>query len=249
MKRTALLVLGPLALVAAACSGGGSTNALAGQSPKQILTASLAAAKTAGSVHFKLLGKQSGKTETIIGDASGSDGREIISVGAVTIQAEVIGGKAFIEGNAGGLEGQIGLSAADAATYAGKWISIATTDAPYASVTKAVTIASTLTQIKPGGHLVLTASTTKAGQAVIGVKGGLPGPAAKGTTGSSTLYVSTSSPTVPIVFSAEQTSSGVKETDVGTFSNWGKALQIPVPTSTVAFASLPMAAAPTTPSG
>jgi hypothetical protein len=54
---------------------------------------------------------------------------------------------------------------------------------------------------------------------------------------------------VPIVFSAEQTSSGVKETDVGTFSNWGKALQIPVPTSTVAFASLPMAAAPTTPSG
>ena len=169
-------------------------------------------------------------------------------MGAVSIQAEVIGGKAFIEGNAGGLEGQIGLSAADAATYAGKWISIATTDAPYASVTKAVTIASTLTQIKPGGHLVLTASTTKAGQAVIGVKGGLPG-AAKGATGSSTLYVSTSSPTVPIVFSAEQTSRGVKETDVGTFSNWGKALQIPVPTSTVTFASLPMAAAPTTPSG
>ncbi|HEY7948461.1 MAG TPA: hypothetical protein VID75_12360 [Acidimicrobiales bacterium] len=239
MKRTGLLVLGSLGFLAAACGGGGASSALAGQTPKQVLTSSLAAAKNSGSVHFRLLGHQSGKTETIVGDASATDGREIITVGTLTVEAEVIGGQAFIEGNVGGLEDQIGLSAAQAQTYAGKWISIATTDAPYASVTKAVTIASTLSQIQPNGHLSLTGSTTKAGQSVIGVSGGLPGPATKGTTGSATLYVSTARPTVPIVFSAEQTSAGVKETDVGTFSRWGQPLNIPVPTGTVAFSSLP----------
>jgi hypothetical protein len=245
MKRTCLLVLGSLAVLAAAC-GGAATNALVGQTPTQVLDKTLAAAKTSGSVHFVLLGTQMGKTETITGDVSGRDGREVISEGSVKIQAEVIGGKAFIEGNLGGLEDQIGLPAAAAKTYSGKWISIASSDAPYPSVTKAVTIASTLSQIRPTGHLKLTASTTKAGQSVIGVAGGLPGQASTGTKGSATLYVSTSSPTVPIVFSAEQTSSGVKETDVGTFSRWGKALGIVAPTSSVAFASLPLST-PTTP--
>ncbi|HVC70508.1 MAG TPA: hypothetical protein VNC61_09685 [Acidimicrobiales bacterium] len=239
MKRTGLLVLGSLGLLGTACSGGVSNGDLSGQTAPEVLATSLAAAQTSGSVHFELLGKRAGKAETIVGDASGSSGREIITVGALKIQAEVTGGQAFIEGNVGGLEGQIGLSAADAKTYAGKWISIASTDAPYASVTKAVTLASTLTQIKPNGHLILTAATTKAGQAVIGVKGGLPGPASKGTTGSATLYVSTTRPTVPIVFAAEQTSSGVKETDVGTFSRWGTPIKLAVPTATVAFSSLP----------
>jgi len=239
MKRTCLLVLASLGLLATACGGGGAPSALAGQSAKQVLTTSLAAARTSGSVHFTLLGKQSGKTETIVGDASATDGREVITVGALSVEAEVTGGQAFIEGNVGGLEDQIGLSAAQAQTYAGKWISIATTDSPYASVTKAVTIASTLTQIEPNGHLSLTAATTKAGRSVIGVSGGLPGPATKGTTGSATLYVSSTRPTVPIVFTAEQTTGGVRETDVGTFSRWGQPVQIPVPTSTVAFSSLP----------
>jgi hypothetical protein len=247
MKRTSLLVLGSLAVLASACAGGVTASPLGGQSPKRVLSNSLAAAQTSGSVHFRLLGQRQGKTETIVGDASASDGREIITVGALKIQAEVVGGQAFIEGNVGGLEGQIGLSAADAATYAGKWISIASTDAPYSSLTKAVTIASTLTQIKPNGHLALTPSTTRAGHSVIGVTGGLPGPAVKGTTGSATLYISTRHPTVPIVFSAEQTTAGVKETDVGTFSRWGKPVQIAVPTGAVAFSSLPMSA-PTTPS-
>jgi hypothetical protein len=241
MKRILPLGLVPLALLLVACGGGGgSSGALAGQTPKQVLDGALAAATKSGSVHFKLLGTESGKTETIEGDASATAGREVISAGSLTIQAEVVGKGAYVEGNAGGLEDQMGLSAASAATYAGKWISIAATDAPYSSITKAVSLEGTLSDLKPTGHLTLTGATTKASQGVVGVKGSLPPGAAKGTTGSAVLYVSTSKPTVPIVFDVQQDTSGTKESDIGTFSNWGKPLHLVAPTTTVPFSSLPV---------
>jgi hypothetical protein len=250
MKRIVPLGLASLALVAAACGGGGAPAASSGdlghQTPKEVLTTALAAATSSGTVHFQLLGTEGGKTESIVGDASGSDGREIITAGTVKIEALVVGGAAFVEGNAGGLEDQMELSAADAATYAGKWISIASTDAPYASLTKAVTLASTLSELRPTGTLTLTAPTTKASKRVVGVHGNLPGGAVKGTTGSATLYVSTAHPTVPIVFDAVQTTSGTKETSVGTFTNWGKPLDLTAPTTSVAFSSLPVPTTPTT---
>lgn len=247
MKRTLPVSLVVLALLAAACGSGGgatATGALASKTARQVLTSALAAAKKSGTVHFRLLGTESGHTESIVGDASDGDGREIITAGTVKIEALVVNGAAYVEGNVGGLEDQMELSATNAATYAGKWISVATTDSPYASLTRAVTLASTLSELQPTGALSLTAATTKAAHAVIGVHGGLPGPATKGTTGSATLYVSTSDPTVPIVFDATQTTSGTKETSVGTFSKWGKPLNLVAPTNTVAFSSLP---APTTP--
>ena len=237
MKRILLLGLGSLSLLLAACGSGGGD--LANKTPKQILSTAVAAATKSGSVHFQLLGKAAGKTETITGDSSNTDGRETISAGAVTIQAEVIGNGAYVEGNSGGLQSQMGFSATNASTYAGKWISIASTDAPFSSITKAVSLAGTLGELKPSGKLTLTATTTKASQSVIGVHGGLPGGVAKGTTGSAVLYVSTAQPNVPIVFDVKETSGGTKESDVGTFTKWGQPLHLVAPTNAVAYASLP----------
>jgi hypothetical protein len=205
MKRILLVCLAPLAVLAACGGGSGSGGALGSQTPKQVLASALAAAKKSGTVHFNLVGKAAGKTETIVGDASSVDGREIIAADGFKIEALVAGGEAFVQGNEGGLEDQMELPAAAAKTYAGKWISIAKSDAPFQSLTSAVTIASTLSQLKPTGTLTFTAATTKASHNVIGVHGGLPGGVTKGTTGSAVLYVSTSAPTVPIVFDVEQT--------------------------------------------
>jgi len=251
MKRIVPFGLVSFAAALTACGSGGtgaSSGALGQKAPTQLLASAITAAKKSGTVHFKLLGTASGKTETIIGDASATDGREIITIGNVNVQAEVVAGAAFVEGNAGGLETQMGLPATEAKTYAGKWISIASTDAPYASITQAVTLAATLAQLQPTGHLTLTAVTTRAAHSVIGVKGGLPGSAIKGTTGSAVLYVSTTDPKVPIVFEAEQTSGGTKMSDVGTFSDWGKPLHLSAPTSSVALSSLPVPSS-TTPAG
>jgi len=242
MKRTLLLGLGSLSLLLAACGSGGgaaSSGGLASKTPKQILSTAVAAATKSGSVHFTLLGKAAGKTETITGDTSNTDGREVITAGAVSIQAEVVGNGAYVEGNSGGLQSQMGLSAANAATYAGKWISIASTDAPFSSITKAVSLSGTLGELKPSGKLTLTPTTTKASQSVIGVHGGIPGGGAKGAKGTAVLYVSTTEPNVPVVFDVQQSSGTTKESDVGTFTKWGQPLHLVAPTNTVAYSSLP----------
>lgn len=227
-----------LALVAAGCGGGGSSNdALAHKTPKQVLKAALAAGKASGSVHFEIVGKGSGQTETITGDASNKDSTETIASGAVDIQAEVVGTKAYVKGNTGGLQAEMGLSATVANTYAGKWLSITSTDSPYKGLTSAIRLAGTLSELQPSGHLTLTARTTRASTAVIGVRGGLPGATASSQKATATIYVATSSPNVPIVFDVEQPSS--KESEIGTYSHWGKPVHLVAPTATVAFSSLP----------
>jgi hypothetical protein len=240
MKRILVPLLGSLALLAASC--GGSSDALANRTPKQVLASALAAAKTAGSFHFALTGKTTSGTESVIGDTSATASRESITIGSSTFQLEVIGSKAFVEGNAGGLQNEMGLPAAAAATYGGKWISVAATDAPYSSITKATTLATTMTDISPSGHLTLTATATRSGQTVVGVRGSVPGGAQSGVTGSAVIYVATAHPTLPIVYSSEATSKGEKETDLGTFSRWGEPVHIAVPTASVPLSSVSAAA-------
>jgi hypothetical protein len=245
MKRILALGLASLALVLTSC-GGAAPDALAHKSASQVLSSAIAAAKSSGSTHYVLTASSSGKTETIQGDSSVTEGDQKLSSGTSTIQVKVIGKAVYVEGNDGGLQNQIGFSATEAASNAGKWISIASTDAPYKSVVAAVTLAKTLTQIKPTGHLTLTKPTTRSGLPVIGVRGPLPG-ATKGVTGSVTLYVATQSPTLPIWFDAQATGTGTNEHDTGIFSRWGSPLHLVAPKTSVAYATV----APTTtaPSG
>jgi hypothetical protein len=242
MKRFLPLGLVLLAFLAACGGGGGgATNALQGKTASQVVSAALAAAKASGSVHFDVKAKASTQTETIVGDASATDGRETISGDGLTIEAEVIGKEAFVKGNAGALEDEMGLTGPVARSNAGKWISISSTDKPYASITTAVRLKGTLSELDPTAPLALTGTATRAGQSVVGVRGGLPG-TASGTTGTATLYVAKTSPNVPIVFDVEESSSGTKQSEIGTYTDWGQPLQLVAPTSTVAFSKL----APTT---
>ena len=250
MKRNVVLGALSLALLGTACgssTGAGGSNALAHKTPQAVLASAVAAAKASGSFHYELTAKISSSSQSIIGDASTTEGRQTISEGTLKIEAELIGKTVYVEGNVGGLENQMGFSSTAASTYAGKWIAIASTDAPYASVTQAVTLPSALTELEPTGHLTLTPATTRAGQAAIGVRGALPSSASSGVKGTIVLYVSTAHPTLALAFDGQATSSGTKESDSGTFTNWGKPLDLTAPAGAVAFSSLPASA--TTPSG
>jgi hypothetical protein len=238
MRRILLLGLGSLALVLAGCGGGGGSGALGTTSAQQVLNSAVAAAKTSGSFHYKLVATAPGSTQSIVGDASGTEGRQVLSAGTAKIEAEAIGTTVYIQGNVGGLENQLSFPAAEATKYSDQWISIASTDAPYASVVKAVTLTSALTQIEPTGHLTLTSDTTRFGHPVVGIRGPLPGSGTKGVTGSVVLYVSTAKPSVPIAFEGKASDAGKSETDTGTFTRWGKPLNLVAPSGSIAYKSL-----------
>jgi hypothetical protein len=223
-----------------ACSSSSSAGALAGRTPAQIVSAALAAARSEGTVHFTLNATGSPNGESVVGNAGLLDGQQELTIGTDQVEAELISGVAYLDATPGFLHNDLGLPATVANTYAGKWISLSSSDALYSQISQSVTLNGILKQVTPTGSLQASSPGLVAGRTVIGVIGGLPGPPRTGTTGRSELYVETARPNLPVGFSGEATSSaGARISDVGSFRDWGGALQLSAPPGAVPYDSLP----------
>ncbi|MDR3647918.1 MAG: hypothetical protein P4L20_02405 [Acidimicrobiales bacterium] len=247
MRRTVAVVVGALVAVAASsCSSSPGTRsataqvgALAGKTPAQILSAATAAAKKAGTAHYVLTAVQGKQSQTISGDASQTQGQQTVVQSSQHIQVVYVGGVAYVQGDSGGLTSAMGMPASVAKTYADKWIAVHSSDSLFKSIVSAVTLGGTLEQLNPSGKLTLTNATTVAGKQAVGVKGGLPGTPQSGVTGTTTLFVAASKPTVPLKFSGTASEGSQHVVDTGTFTNWGKPLNLTAPSGAVAYSSLP----------
>jgi len=239
-KPLSLVVAAAVAGSLAACSSGSSTAGgnLDGKTPSEILSAASAAASRAGSAHYVLTERAGTQTQTITGDASANSGHQAISAGTLRVQVVLVRGIAYVQGDAGALGAALGLPSATAISYANKWIAVQSTDSPYPSIVQAVTLNGTISQLRPTGRLHLAGSAIIAGRPALGVGGGLPGQPQQGVTGSTTLYVASSRPTVPLKFMIQATSRGQHLDDVATFSQWGRPLHLSAPTGSVAFSSI-----------
>jgi hypothetical protein len=216
-----------------------SVGTLKGKTGAQILKAGTNAANKAGSTHYVLSAVEGTSSQTISGDASQTEGQQTVAQGSQHIQVIYVGGVAYVQGNAAGLTSAMGFAAAVATNFANKWIAVHSTDSLFKSIVSAVTLAGTLAQLNPTGTLSVTGATTVAGRQAIGVKGGLPGTPQSGVTGTTTLYVASSDPTVPLKFSGTASEGSEHVTDKGTFTDWGKALKLTAPTGSVPFSSVP----------
>lgn len=239
-RPSVLVALLGLTVAAAACGGSGSpAGALEGKTPAQILTAGIKAAEAQTSVHYVLQASGQSQSQTITGDAGRNEGIQTVQTGSDQVEVEVVGDKAYLQGNAGGLEHTIGLPSAAASQYAGRWISVSPSDTLYGPITQAVTLHGIFTQLTPSGSLVESTPGLVSGHEVIGVRGGLPGTTQGGVTGDAVLYVSTASATLPVGFTGQATSANKKVTDVGTFAHWGEALHLTAPSGAVPYSSIP----------
>jgi hypothetical protein len=256
MRKIVAGVLGALiALTAASCGSSGTATkgttangktvstanvgSLKAKTGAQILKAATTAATKAGSTHYVLSAVEGTSSQTISGDASQTEGQQLVAQGSQHIQVVYVGGVAYVQGNAAGLTSAMGFAAAVATSYANKWIAVHSTDSLFKSIVSAVTLAGTLAQLDPTGTLTVTAPTTVAGRQAVGVKGGLPGTPQSGVTGSTTLFVAASDPTVPLKFSGTAAQGTQHVVDKGTFTNWGKALKLSAPAGAVPYSSVP----------
>lgn len=233
-----VLTTAVLCLAVAGC-GGISAGSLAGMSARQIVTRADAAAQSAGGVHYQLTATQGPAHQTITGDAGSSEGDQERVTGAQDIVVELVKGTAYVRANASGLEAALRLSPATAAAYAGKWISIAPSDSPYAPISESVTLATIVGQVLPTGSLTEQAPSRLHGQDVVGVTGGLPGQVQPGVSGSAVLYVDTRRPNLPVGFTGHATNGNQTLTETGLFNQWGETLDLVAPSGAAAFSSLP----------
>jgi hypothetical protein len=227
-------------LVAAACGSGSGAGLLTGKTPEQVVAAATTSASDAGSAHYVLFERVGSQSRTIVGDASVSEGRQVVTTGSQRIEVVFVGGVAYVQGNANGLAATLGFPTLLALAYAQRWIAVESSDSLYPAVVQAVTLDGALAELRPAGHLQFTGPAVVAGRQAIGVVGGIAGQAQGGTGGSSTVYVATSTPTLPLKFTAEAVRGSVHLTDVATFTKWGSAVQLSAPAGSVALSSIPL---------
>ena len=164
--------IGVLALVAATAAIVTAV-ALAAQSPRAVRTSILDAAKAQQSVHYVAVQIAGKSLLTLTGDVAAADGRQQVSfkagkeTGHMTIL--VADQTAYAQGDSNGLQLLLGLTQAQASTYAGQWISIPKGDKHYNSVAASVTLGSFLQSITPQGRLA-TLKTKVGGRRVIAVR-------------------------------------------------------------------------------
>ncbi len=195
-----------------------------------------------GSFHYVSRFTSKGQSQTTVGDAGMSSGRQVITIGSDTFTVLVNGAACYFQGDANQMEQQLGLPSAIATTHAGQWISLAPGDLPYESVYVAVTTRSALdSNIAFAPHRE-SGTSTRAGYRVLGITGPMVNQVVEGQVqrakGTAYLYITTSRPHLPVQYTEDGTINKTKSTLVMTFSRWGEAVHVSAPKGAVTYASL-----------
>jgi hypothetical protein len=227
--------VGVLVLVVAAAAVAASV-ALAARSPKQLRAAILATASARHSVHYVSTTSAAGHAIRIVSDVGRGRGVQRITVtsgsqsGPATVL--VVGGSAYIKGNAFTLQNFFPFTQSQATRYAGKWISIPPTSGAYSSVATDTTFASFLADLVPGKHLAVVHATV-AGRKSVGLRGTVR---QANLTLVETVYAPASGK--PLPFEEKAIAKGVPGSSVARMSRWNEAVHVTAPPNAVPIATV-----------
>ena len=205
--------------------------------PKQILAEALAAAWSAGSMHFDEVVTASSVTVEAVGDALPTVGRQVASGSNGAVMTELVRpGSTYLRGNAAALTGFLGLPAKTAARLANRWLVLHAGDRNYQQITQGITGDSVLSSIIPVGSLTKAKKLQKVGsQSVIGVVGTAPASSELPAGSDAELWVAATGKPLPVA--AEEVSSNGEKIELAfTQSSWGaKVTGLGVPAGAVPY--------------
>jgi hypothetical protein len=196
-----------------------------------VLAGAIAALKSGRAVHIDITNEGPQGTTTFSDESTTNGGRQLITTsngGHVTIL--YIAGTAYVTGNNVGLVGFLGLSAAEAARVADRWVSVRPGQSlgqnAYSDIADGITLSSVATEIQVDSPLTLTAPTIADGQRVVGVQGSAP--AGQQTPGAArvTFDVMAGGTPLPVLYTAS--GAGGYQTRMA-FSRWGETVSLTAP--------------------
>ncbi len=215
-------------------------SALSGKTSQQVLSIALAAVSAKGSCHW-------GENIRWGGAYMHSRTHAGVTQGDQTIAGTLWGNgtilvvsprMAYGKGDAKFLESQLNLTAQQAARYAGKWISVPSSNSSFAFFVGGLTLSSMTSGISPDSPLRLSKPTKVDGQDVVGVSGWAP----DFTRGEvmDTLYVATAAPNLPVELVQRGTANGSTFTATDPFFDWGKTVTVRAPAKALPISSIPV---------
>ncbi len=202
--------------------------------PTAELYQSVEAATTAGSVHMDVTQDNGTKTSVESLSAGPDGGTYTSSQSGETLQVELVGKTLFLRGDAHTLSALMGLATSVAHKYSDRWISSPTSAngvGQLAQVLSVKTIVGSLIDLT--APLTATAGHTPGGQPVVTITGKLPKTKINQGSGAGTrvtLTVQAAAPHLPLALSFKVKGQG---TFTFAFSNWGRAVHVTAPTSSV----------------
>jgi hypothetical protein len=204
----------------------------AASSPRESLNAILTAARAQRSVHYVAIATNGVSRTRLVCDVATASGIQRItySIGGRTGKVTVLvdSGTAFIRGDSFVLSTYLGFRAPASAKYANTWIRVPRTDRAYGAISAAVTLPSTIDELRLAGPLSFLPQKTVAGQKVTGIKGTIGRPAAQAA-----LYARAHGTPLPV---GEVETFG-KALDETLFSHWNEAVHLQVPARAVPIAT------------
>lgn len=235
VRRLFLLPVLAIACLTCAC-GGPSAGGLAGKSASEVLALAQAAAQKEGSFHFVDQTGTGKNEQRLVGDSAAESGEQVVSGPNGLLEVRLVDSVIYVTGSDAVIGEALKLTDADAAKYAGKWISLQKSDAPYETVAKALDPSAELTPYTPVGNLKVGNLSTLRGRSVLAISGAASEEA--GASSIATLYVSTSAPYVPVGGSLVGTGAQNGDSEVVAFTAWGERVRPTVPTGATPYSSI-----------
>lgn len=223
-------------LVVAVTAAGAAAFASAAQSPGQLRSSILAAARTEHSVHWAGVEAEGGVLVSTGADVTRTAGTQHVTFQAgkkkAHIRIIVTGPFAYVEGDATGLGLNLGLTNAQATRYAGQWISIPKGDKLYVPTAQADTLGSLIQVITPHGRLS-SVSAKLHGVRVTGVRG------VAGTGKKKRVQVLvTHASGKPLPLEEDEVAPGQNYVGRTTLSKWNEPVHVTAPASSVPIATV-----------
>jgi hypothetical protein len=206
---------------------------LTGLTASQIANLSLTSAQVKGSCTNVSVGKATGFTFGSSTDSGRLDAQEELTINKATGVVRLVKGALFTKESQQIIRLQFGISDSK---YANKWISIPRSSKHYVPFSSGLTFDSMIAQVRPSGKLTESKVGTLHGVKVIAINGS-PNAELGLTTGAETLFVSDTSPYLPVEIAASGRSQGVPTTLVVTFSNWGRSVTYATPAGAIPISS------------
>jgi hypothetical protein len=196
-----------------------------------------ALATVAASTGFHYIAVFSG-TETIIGDAGRSVGQQVVTFKSTYgLEAFMLllgtNGTLYFQGNAAALEDQLGVTRTKTSSVVNRWVSLSSTDGPYAELAAGMTVAeqSIFVPLIPTS----TSSVRFDGRNATQISGTVT--AADDPASTARLDIDMRSLT-PIEYASTTSSSGGPLSSTIAFSAWGQLVAVKAPSSAIAWSTI-----------
>ncbi|MBV9100355.1 MAG: hypothetical protein JOZ46_12480 [Candidatus Dormibacteraeota bacterium] len=215
-----------------------SPNSAAAVQARQLFQRALSAMRASSGFHYVAV-TNGPESQRIEGDAGRDQGTQLITFnstyGAEQFTLVLSSGTVYFQGNVPAVQDQLGVSAAAAPGVAGKWISVVRGDGPYNVLQPGITVSDQAqeTALVPASTQRVSAPDGSGATRIAGTV-----PAQNGAPGG-TGYVDIATSTgLPLEYVTTISAQGVSLNSTATFSRWGSAPTVTVPSGATPWSTL-----------